>query len=191
MELTESIKSLNKQLIDLFGIDTISSLPIWRIVWSEFQFEWRYGTYDDITKSGIFLRSVTETRWVPKYRQWIQDKFVLERLVVVPITNKDELPDTKVSYEPIWIFEDRNGDYLPPKLEAAQFIINTIYAAQYSNHNLTRYSDPDNSQEAQIENARRRIDGIVEELFGEQSSFEGSTVTGETIIVPRNYEKRK
>lgn len=190
MELTESIESINKQLIDLFGIDTISGLPIWRVVWSEDQFEYRYGTYDDITPGGLYLRTITEVRYVPKYRQWIQNKYILERLVVVPTINEDDLPDTKISYEVLWVFEDKKGGYLPPHMEATKFIINTVYSVQYSNHNLARYSDPDNSQGQELENRRKRIDGMVEELFGEQSSFEGSTITGETIIVPRNYEKR-
>jgi len=189
MELTESIESINSQLIGLFGMDTVTGQPIWRVVWSEDQFEYRLGTYDDITPEGLFLRTVTEVRYVPKYRQWVQNKFVIERLVVIPEISREELPATKISYEPIWVFEDKYGNYLPPKLEAAKFIIDTVYAAQYSNHNLARYIDPDNSQEAVIENQKKRIDGLVEELFGEQSAFEGTTKTGETIIVPRNYEK--
>jgi len=189
MELAETINSINQQLVDLFGIDTISGLPIWRIVWSEEQFENRYGTYDDITPGGLYLRTVTEVRLVPKYRQWIQKKYVLERLVVIPEINSDELPDTKISFEPLWTFEDKDGNYLPPKLEAAKFIIDTVYAAQYSNHNLARYKDPENSQEASIEMKRERVDILVEELFGDQSSFANTTVSGETIIVPRNFEK--
>jgi hypothetical protein len=192
MEITESVQSINLYLVEQFGIDTVSGIPIWRVVWSEEQFEYRLGTYDDITSGGLYLRTVTEVRYVPKYRQWIKEKYVLERMVVVPIINEKELPDTKVSYEPIWVFEDKYGNYLPPKTEACKFIIDTIYAAQYSNHNLARYTDPDNSQEAVIENQRKRVDGLVEELFGEQSSLEGTTyVTGESIIVPRNYEKRE
>lgn len=189
MELTETIESINRQLIDLFGIDTITGQAIWRVVFSEDQFEMRYGTYDDITPNGLYLRTITEVRKVPKYRQWIQKKYILERLVAVPIINTQELPNVKVSYEPLWVFEDKKGNYLPPHLEAAKFIINTVYAAQYANHSLARYKDPDNNQENQIENQRKRVDGLVEELFGEQSSLEGTTRTGESIIVPKNYEK--
>ena len=189
MELTENVSSINQQLVDLFGIDTLTGLPIWRIVFSEDQFENRYGTYDDITPSGLFLKTVTEVRYVKKYSQWIHQKYILERLVVVPDFQQDELPTNKVSYEPIWTFEDKDGNYLPPKLEAAKFIIDTVYAAQYSNHNLARYKDPENSQGESIELKKQRVDQIVEELFGDQSSFANTTVSGETIIVPRNFEK--
>jgi len=190
MELTETIDSINKQLKELFGIDTISTMPIWRVVFSEDQFELRLGTYDDITPAGLFLRTVTEVRKVPKYKQWIHRKYLLERLVVVPTHNKEELPDAKMSYEPIWVFEDKYGRYLPPRLDAAKFIIDTIYAAQYSNHNLARYKDPENSQEAVEELKKKRVDNLVEELFGDESSLMLTTMTGESIIVPQSYEKK-
>lgn len=188
MELTEDIKSINKQLIEHFGIDTLSSLPIWRIVFSDDQYEIRLGTYDDFTPHGIYIRTVTEVRNVPKYKQWIHQKYILERLVIVPEMNQEELPTSKMSYEPIWTFEDGQGKYLPPKWEAAKFIIDTIYSVQYSNHSLVRYVDPDNSQEAQIENTRKRVDAIAEELFGEDSGL-GGLKTGESIIVPGNFER--
>lgn len=183
MELTETIAAINKQLVEHFGIDTLSTMPIWRVSFSEDQMEWRYGTYDDITPAGLYLRTVTETRYVPKYRQWIHNKYILERLVLVPEFQQEELPTAKVSYEPLWVFEDKEGNYLPPKFEAAKFIIDTVYAAQYSNHSLRKYHDPDNCQEAQIENTRKRVDAIAEELFGEDSSLTGLQ-TRESIIVP-------
>lgn len=189
MELTEKLNEINRQLKELFGIDTASTQPIWRIVWSEDQFEHRLGTYDDITPGGLYIRTVTEVRYVPKYRQWIHEKYVLERLVAVPDQNADELPTVKMSYEPIWVFEDKHGNYLPPKLEASKFIIDTIYAAQYGTKNLKKYHDPENSQEAQLELQKKRVDNIMEELWGDQSSLQGTTKTGETIIVPRNFEK--
>src|SRR5689334_9373374 len=98
MELVEKIEVLNSRLVDHFGIDTVTGDAIWRIVFSEDQFEKRLGTYDDITKGGIYLRTVTEVREVPKYRQWIHKKYILERLVLVPETNLPELPCLKQSY---------------------------------------------------------------------------------------------
>jgi hypothetical protein len=185
MELTETIESINQQLIDEFGIDTVTGDPIWRVVWSEDQFEHRLGTYDDITPAGLYLRTVTEVRWVPKYRQWIQKKYVLERLVVVPESNMPELPSTKLSYEPLWVFEDVNGGYLPPKWEAAKFIIDTVYAAQYKNHNLARYNDPENSQEASLELKKQRIDKIQEELYGDEIGQIGmDLLMGQAISKP-------
>lgn len=192
MELAETIDSINSYLTNQFGIDTVSGLPIWRVVFSEDQFEKRLGTYEDSTPGGIYLRTVTEVREVPKYRQWIVKKYVLERMVVVPDVDKDSLPTSKVSYEPIWVFEDKHGNYLPPRHDAAKFIVDTIYASQYGpkTHGLHKYVDEESSQEAALDYKERRIDKIQEELFGDQSSFAGTTKTGETIIVPQSYEKK-
>lgn len=181
METPETIESLNKQLIYLFGIDTVNGGAIWRIVWSEDQFEKRLGTYDDITPAGLYLRTVTEVREVPKYRQWIHEKYILERLVGIPETNMPELPAVRMSYEPIWTFQDKYDNYLPPRIDACQFIISTVYAAQYGTHNLKKFHDPESSQDAELETRKKRVDGIIEELFGDQSSLQGTTVTGESV----------
>ncbi len=189
MELTEPIESINKQLIDLFGVDTVTGQAIWRVVWSEDQFEDRLGTYDDYSSGGIWLRQVTEVRRVPKYRQWIKELFVLERLVVIPEANKRELPDIQVSYEPLFPFWDKNGKYLPPKLIVAKFVIDTIYAAQ-GRASLARYKDPEaESMEASIEIKRKRIEELQDYLYGDMSGLHGMTITGESVIVPNNYER--
>jgi hypothetical protein len=187
MELTETIEAINGQLVENFGIDTITGLPIWRIVWSEDQFEKRFGTYDDYTKNGLYIRTVTEVREVPKYRQWIHEKYVLERLVIVPEENQDELPTAKLSYENLWTFEDVNGNYLPPKWEAAKFIIDTVYAAQYSNHNLHKYVDDESSQEKSLELKAKRVTEIEEALWGDQSELHGRTADG-TMVAPSNRD---
>ena len=100
MELTETIDSMNRQLVDLFGIDTISGEAMWRVVWSEDQFEKRLM---DVTDEGFQLL-YPEVRLVPRYRQWIREKYVLERLTIVPEINAEELPTSKLTYESMWVF---------------------------------------------------------------------------------------
>lgn len=186
MELTETIDTLNKQLRETFGIDTVTGQAIWRIVFSEDQLEKRHGTYEDYTTSGIFIRRVTEVREVPKYRQWIHERYVLERLVIVPAVNLQELVATNVSYEPIFVYWDGDGNYLPPKWEVSKFVIDTIYAAQYSTHTLKKYVDDEDSQEKSIELKQKRINGIMEEFYGDESGLLGTTINcGSSIIVPR------
>jgi hypothetical protein len=189
MELTEPIDSINKQLRDEFGVDTVTGQVIWRVVWSEDQYENRLDDYSDFTPGGLFIRSVREVRLVPKYDGYTKDRYVLERLVVVPIQNMPELPGTKISYEPLWIFEDKHGNPVPPAYWACKFVVDTVYAAQYGNHNLARYKNPEGTHEGALEAKRKRVDEIQEYLFGEQSALDNTTVTGESIIVPRNYEK--
>src|SRR5665213_752658 len=187
MLLTEPLDSINKQLKEHFGIDTFTGMPIWRIVFSEDQYEKRLGTYDDFSDGGIYLRTVTEVREAPKYKQWIHEKYILERLVVVPVQQEDTLPTSKVSYEPIWVFEDRHGNYLPPKWEASEAIIKTIYAVQYGTHDLARYKDPIQSHEDAVEAQSVRVSKIKEELFGEETLISDALTRQEAIIVPSKF----
>jgi hypothetical protein len=183
MILTERIEDINNLLIEHFGISTDTGEAIWRVVFSEDQFEKRYGTYDDYTKGGLYIRTVTEVREVPKYKQWIQQKYILERLVAVPEQNLEELLAIKLSYEVIWVFEDGNGNYLPPKFEACKFIIDTVYAAQYSNHNLRKYIDDESTQEKSEELKSKRVDEIMEALWGDQSQFRDGIRSKETVML--------
>jgi len=187
----EPVESINRQLREQFGIDTVTGLPIWRIVWSEDQYEWRHGTYNDITPGGIYIQTVTESRYVPKYRQWIPEKFVLERLVVTPESNEKELNGAKTSYEPIFPFENGKGEALPPRFDVAKLVIDTIYAAQFGTHNLKKYVDDEATQEMSEHNKMRRVDEMVEYLWGDSSGLAGTTITGESVIVPRNFERSK
>jgi len=190
METTEKIESLNRQLIDLYGIDTITGQAMWRIVWSEDQFEYRHGTYDDYTPSGIYLRSVTEVRYVPKYSQWIQNKYVLERLVAIPEISAGDLPATKMSYEPMYPFESNSHKYLPPRLDAAQFVIETVLSAQ-GKSSLVKYRDPVNGLvgEDYLEMKNKELDILQKELFGNETDIGDAIAHGEAIIIPGNYKK--
>jgi hypothetical protein len=191
-ELTESIESINQQLIDYFGVDTASGQPIWRVVWSEDQFEHRLGTYDDfVPNTDIYLRTVTEVRWVPKYRQWVKERWVLERLVVIPEQNLQELPAVKLSYEPIYPFQTGSGKYLPPSIRAAKFAVELIYAAQ-GKGSVAKYADPyaGLTKEDYFEKKRQEIDEMQKELFGNESLVGDALAHNEAIIVPRNYEKK-
>lgn len=183
-ELTEPIESINKQLIEEYGIDTVTGRPMWRIVWSEEQFEKRKMTHTD---EGLELL-YPEVRLVPKYRQWIKERYVLENLTIVPHESQEELPMSKYSYEPIWIFETQAGVYLPPKYEASKIIINNIYAVK-GKAPIPRYKDPDSNPEEARENEKKRLDGLVYDLFGNETTTGDALAHGEAIVVPGNYER--
>jgi len=190
METTESIESLNHQLIDLYGVDTVTGQAMWRIVWSEDQFEHRYGTFTDFTPSGLYIREVTETRYVPKYRQWIKEKYVLEQLVGIPEVSMKELPAIKMSYEPIYPFQTDSGKYLPPRLDASKFVIDVLLAAQ-GKASLAKYKDPiaGLTTEQQVEIKNMELDNLQSELFGNETDTGDALAHREAIVVPRNYKE--
>lgn len=194
MELTESIESINNHLRETFGVDTVTGQVMYRVVWSEDQTETQYGTFRDYTDSGLFIREVTEARVVKKYFGYTKERYILERLVAVPNVNLVELCGTKMSYEPIWTFMDMHTNYLPPTFEACELIINTLHAA-LGKSDLSKYAHlnedgPD--QLTAIENKRKRVEQLVTELFGEESSLCGTSLnSGSTAFVPNNYESDK
>lgn len=190
MELTEPVEKINQQLSDRFGIDTITGLPMWRVVFSDDQFERRLGTYDDYTPGGLYIRTVIEVRTVPKYRQWIHHKYVLESLVLIPEMNQKDLPATKMSYEPIYVFQTDKGDYLPPKMNACEFVIQTINAVKGIGK-VNIYKDPEAglSSKELLAQKNERINKLQEELFGNETDISDSLAHSEGIVVPRNYKE--
>ncbi len=181
MELAEPIESINRQLIDLFGVDTATGQPLFRVVWSEDQYEKRMV---DISEQGIIL-PFPVLREVPKYSQWIDNRFVLERLVIVPETSIKELAGVKLSYEPLWVFRGKFDNYVPPTLPACKFVIDTMYAAM-GKMSLAKYVDEEEKHPQEVK--EKRIKTLEEQLFGDESNILGRTITGEAIVVPQSYE---
>lgn len=173
MESIEPVDVLNKRLRDVYGIDIVTGMPIWRIVWSEDQYEMRQTDYDD--RGNQLLTS--EVRLLPKYKQWINEKWILENLVLVPNQNRNELADAKISYECIYVFEDIEGNFLPAKWEACEFTISCIKAMKGDNKPLRKYL----GDSGNLEDKQKRLDSIEEQLFGDVSSLGYRTVTGEAV----------
>lgn len=183
MELAERIDSINRQLKETYGLESSINEPMFRVVFSDEQREKRLGTYNDFTKSGIFIRTVTEVREVPKY-QWIKSRWILERLVVVPEVNMIELPTTKLSYEPLWIFETQRGEYLPPKFEVAKIVVDTMYAA-LGKTSMRKYVDDEANTTK--EGREAHIKEIYQDLFGNETPATDALAHGTGVVVPHNY----
>lgn len=153
----EKIETLNQRLIDHFGL-YIDGQPYLRLVWSEDQICKRWTNYTD---AGLELpyRRIIEA---PKYRQWIHHKWILEKLTEVPTAFQDEA-NGKLSYEPLWVFEDNKGNALPPKWEAIVIILRTLQQnIEHSESGTAKYPDNYNTVEATEE----RLAILHEQLFG-------------------------
>lgn len=180
MELTEPIESINKQLISLFGIDSDTGRPMFRVVSSWDQYEKRY---TNVTKEGFQLNT-PEVVELPKYDQRDLDYkgyYILERLVIVPAIHQNEMTEV-MSYEPLWVFrgKDKQGNDIavPPKTDACKFIIDTMYAAS-GKKSLVKYVDEEVKNPIEIRD--KRLDKLQEELFGDESNLLGRTITGEAV----------
>ena len=174
----ETLEVLNQRLIDHYGIDTVNGLPMFRIVWANDQVEKRLV---DTLDSGVKLLYPI-VREVKKY-PYLKNLYVLERLVIVPEINQDELPVSKLSYEPVWAYRDEHGKALPPIWIPTQFIVDTLYAA-LGKKSIRKYTE-DVSPEA----LDKRITDICDELFGDENDITDAMAYGEAIVVPNNYNK--
>lgn len=186
--MSEKIETINQFLRDTYGIDTDDGEPMFRVVWSDEQFEHREMKY---TNSGIELLH-PEIRLVPKY-SYLKAVYVLERRVLVPEASQRELCGIKKSYEPIWNFKRDDDTPIPPTIQGCKFTIDTLYAA-LGKSSLNKYKDPRDGMNAAeaYELNKARIDEIENELFGDESSLKGETHTasGSSIIMPENYSKK-
>jgi hypothetical protein len=124
----------------------------------------------DCTDEGFELVH-PEVRLLPKYKQWIQEKYILERLI--PVVGETDLV-TKTSYEPAWVFQDKNGKYLPPFFEGCKHVIESLLSMMNKANTHTRYKDKNVSPEERL----AHIEKIEEELFGNESNLTDDLHTG-------------
>lgn len=173
-KLPQEVEAINKQLIEHFGVDTVTGKSIWRVSWSSDQYEKRLTAH---TPEGLELL-YPEVRELPKY-QWIKNRWILERLVLVPEISMSELPSVKQSYECMWTFQHaRTEEALPPNFTVAKFVIDTVYAAM-GKSSMAKYVDEEAKNP--IETRDARIKKLEEELFGDESNLLGRTITGEAV----------
>ena len=182
-ELVESIEVLNRRLIDYYGIAIDSGNPIYKIVWSEDQYEKRFTKF---TKEGFEL-PYEEVRELPKYKQWIHNKWILEQIVIVPENSEKQLT-VKMSYEPLWVFQTENGEPLPPKWEAIEVIIGTVNVARGKEYAFAKYPDPEADPLVEIEIQRAKLEKIEEELFGNETDIGDALAYKSGVTVPSNYK---
>jgi len=175
MLLIESIELINTQLERHYGAHD-TGRPFFRVVWSEDQFEKRLTEYSD---AGVALLQ-PEVRELPKYRQWIKAKYVLEGLTEVPDVNIRELPVSKLSYEPVWVFQDENENYLPPRFDACKFLLDNM---QHGKAYFAKYSDPDSDPLEALANKEKRVQAIQDELYGDKSTVSDALHYKEGVFI--------
>ena len=174
MELRETIESINERLLGEFGVElNAGGMPRFRVVFSEDEYEKRL---TDCTDEGFQLLT-PEVRLLPKYKQWIREKYILERLV--PIVGETDLV-SKVSYEPSWVFQDRHGSYLPPFFEGCKHVIESMFQAIDKSGVFAKYKDKNVSPEERLAEVQR----VEDQLFGNESNITDHLAYGTGIIVP-------
>ena len=172
MELRETIESINYKLEKEFGKD-LDNRPRFRVVSSEDEYELRLTEY---TNEGFELAQ-PEVRRLPKYKQWIHQKYILEHLI--PLPPGSDLTE-KMSYVPIWTFQDKKGNYLPPFFDGCKFVIESMLMAMGRRDTFVRYRDKNISREEH----EAHIQKVQNELFGNETDMTDDLHYGSGIVVP-------
>ena len=175
--MNESVDTLNTRLTTLYGRSP-DGRPIYRLVYSTTQLEKRWGEFEDYYGK-IFLRRFSGVREVPKY-PYCKDRWVLE--VLLPVYNPEIYQsDLYGSYEPLWVFQDKNGNFLQPIWKAVELII-------VWNHNK-----PEKKNDVQIESEHQaqleREEAEEFEKIDNQVPYIADKLhEGEAITVPKEYD---
>ncbi len=164
--ILEPVESINKRLKDYFGLFE-NGEPNWRVVWSEDMTEKRLCSH---TSEGFELLT-PEVRETKKY-SYIQNRFVLERLVPVPQIPGQELI-TKLSYEPLWTFEDHNGNPTAPDFEMIKAFIQLVLENIHRTDQGPRYKMPEEMYNT-TEAMEARAEKLAQMLFGNDTKISDS-----------------
>lgn len=182
-EPAKSLKEMiNNLLIEKFGIDTVTGLPMWRVSWAPDQYNKRLGTYNDFTPSGIFIRSVTEVREVPKYPH-LGGLYVLEHLLGIPSVNRNELPTATLTYECMHPYMHAvHGGYLPPNWLFTEWVVDCYYAG-IGKQSLHKYVDPEADGNNGLEEKARRVKELMNYLYGDETQVSDALAYGNGVFI--------
>jgi hypothetical protein len=159
----ENINWINKKLSESYGKDDLGR-PNFRVTWTEGQLEKRKcrpRIY--IGDRFISQSSQTEVYEMPKYPT-IKNRYVLERLIH---HCNEELVENP-SYEPIHVFQDKNGNPLPPVWDMVDYGCHYIMTGQkkskqsYEEEEAKRMQEEKDQLRAELHDDRPYLPTMIE-----------------------------
>lgn len=118
--MTDDLK-LNQWLKDNYGSVTWGDHQRYRVSWTTGQTEKRFIKDRNVfSEGGLWLRRETGVFTVPKY-PFAKDRWVLEKCV--PNPPQYEVVDVNHSYEPLFVLQTNEQEYLPLERRAIKIII--------------------------------------------------------------------
>jgi hypothetical protein len=113
----ETLKTINDRLQEYYGSDITGKFPIYRVVWSDSQYELRKAEVN-VFLAKVFLRTDNGVQLLSKY-PYLKGKHVFEAFTP---TDNPELVEGYKNYEPVYVFQDKYGDSLPVVWWACEFV---------------------------------------------------------------------
>lgn len=178
-ELAEPIERINYYLEKEYG-KWEDGQARFRVVWADDQYDKRWTQHTD---EGLELLH-PEVRELPKY-QHCWGFYVLEQLSIVP--EGSDLT-TKLSYEPLWVFWDKNKKYLAPRFDMAKYLVDAMYARKGV------FRPVEKNTSAEVLRARKaELEKVERDLFGNETPVAdalaygwGVSMTGPRFTGPNN-----
>lgn len=173
------IKILNNYLSN-FGKCDNSDGPLFRLVWSDEQFEHREGTFREFS-GPLFIREVTGVKLVSKY-PYLKERWILERWIPGVYCYNKEIPLSQWgSYEPIYVFESNKREYLSPNLKVIEVLIGMIHR-----HEGRKEGE---IVDELLANEDKQVKEFMDML--EISEMSNALHMKEAIVVPSSYDIQK
>ena len=155
MEKNLIVDSINKRL-GVYGVNSYNE-PVFRVVFSDDQTEKRNGVFNEYFGS-IFVRQVRGVKEVQKY-PWIKRKWILERWAPGELSYHPSLvTDKNGVYICVYVFQDANGNYLPPIWRAAEIVVKHLLNPRTKSRALAEDREQLEREE------KEEVNRIVEEL---------------------------
>lgn len=159
----ENVKEINEGLKREFG-KNLRGEANFRVSWSNTQTEVRRREYNEF-HGELFVRTVRETSECLKY-PLIRDRWIIEMWVAPNPVYTDEIVSAreKGSYECIYIFQDKDGQYLPVNELVARIVIKAILNP---NEVGQRTDTSDSAALKEGQKDAQKIDEAVAEFYDE------------------------
>jgi hypothetical protein len=171
------IEIVNQRLLDYYGRG-LQDLPKYRIVWSSNEYEVRTGIYAKYTTAGIYLGEEKKTVRVKKYPMW--DGFWILEYIQPNLAN----PELKAnwSYEPIYIFKDRQSTPLPLDWHVIEAIVN------FHRKGMSKPTPTSSEIEHEYEEQLEKEKAEMLDYLKHDEAFPNKMYDSGVVTVPHNYE---
>ncbi len=172
--MTETIESkLINDYLKLQAKVPLSDKPLFRLVYSDDQYEHRMIT-EGPNKGQVQL--------LPKY-PWIQMAWVFEQWYPPELVEHKDLPFTSEgSYEPLYVFQDKNGKTLPLNQKVIELLV----------FHIMRPASSEALIKSRLIEEQDEMDKLEDQYFDNNMDISSDIMSnlhfGEGIIVPSNYD---
>lgn len=160
---------INSQLAKNYGFSD-NGRQIFRVVWSENVSETRESEFDCFA-GDIYIGTSRSVRRTKKY-SYLNDKWILEKLVYNPT---HEIKGSEFgNYEPIYVFQDGKGNFLPLNRRVVEIILDSLL-----NGSPWKKSDWESWDSKRREREEELFFSIID---NESNPFLSALHAGETVL---------